>query len=108
MVPSCFQSMQLAVEHMRDGRQRMPVHGMNMGKCPGNAADAQSLSYLRVFVDVTRIIVVNEVVPECLAEHKPAQRRQSDADAHRLQGAVSSQRSYLSVSDAVHASILRK
>jgi hypothetical protein len=93
---------------MRDGRQRMPVHGMNMGKCPNNAGDTQSLSYLRVFVDVTWIIVVYEVVPECLAEHKPAQRHQSDADAWRPPGTIGSQRSYLSVSAAVHASTLRK
>ena len=43
-----------------------------MGKCPDNAADAQSLSYVRVFVDVTRVIIVNEVVPERLAKNKPA------------------------------------
>ena len=92
---------------MRDGRQRMPVHGMNMGKCPDNAADAQSLSYLRVFVDVTRIIIVNEVVPERLAKNKPAQCRQSNTDAHRLPGTVDSRRSQLSV-DTMHASILRK
>ena len=65
---------------MRDGRQRMPVHGMNVGECPGNTADAEPTGYLRVFVDVTRIIVVNEVVPERLAKNKPAQGRKSDAN----------------------------
>ena len=52
-----------------------------MGKCPGNAADAKSVSYLRIFVDVTRIIIVNEVVAERLAKDKPDQAGQSDADA---------------------------
>ena len=56
-----------------------------MGKCPDNAADAQSLSYLRVFVDVTRIIIVNEVVPERLAEDEPRKhgKKNANTDSYR-------------------------
>src|SRR6266480_3770454 len=68
MMPSCLQPVQLAVEHMRHSGQRMPVHGMNMSECPGNTANAEPTSYFRVFIDVARIVIINEVVPERLAE----------------------------------------
>jgi len=58
----------------------MPVHGMNMGKCPANAADPEPTGYVRVFVDVTGIIIVNEVVPERLAKNNPRKHRQADAN----------------------------
>jgi hypothetical protein len=57
----------------------MPVHGMNIGECPCNTAEAEPGCYLRIFVDVTRIIIIDEVVPERLAKNKPRQRRESEA-----------------------------
>jgi len=58
----------------------MPVQGMDMSKRPGDTADAEPTCYSRVFIDVTRIVIVNEVVPERLTKNKPCQARQSDAD----------------------------
>src|SRR5437016_6937990 len=81
MVTSRLQSIYLAVEHMRDRRQRMPVHGVNMGECPGNAAEADAACYFSVLINVARIVVVNEVVPESLAKNKPGQRGEKKADA---------------------------
>jgi len=49
----------------------MPVHGMNVAECPGNTADTEPSRYLRIFIDVTRIVVVNEVVPERLTKNDP-------------------------------------
>ena len=42
-----------------------------MTECPGNTADAKTTCYFRVLINVMRIIVVNEVVPERLAKNKP-------------------------------------
>ena len=56
---------------MRDSGQWVPVHGMNMAECPGNAAEADAAGYFGVFIDVARIIVVNEIVPERLPKNKP-------------------------------------
>jgi len=61
----------------------MPVHGMNMAKCPGNTADAEAAGYLRIFIDVARIIIINEIVPERLAENHPRKDGDTDADADR-------------------------
>ena len=53
-----------------------------MSECPGNTADAKPAGYSRVFIDVTRIVVVNEVVPERLAENNPGKRYKKDANAN--------------------------
>jgi hypothetical protein len=81
----------------------MPIHGMNMGECPGNTANAEPTGYFRVFIDVTRIVIINEVVPERLAENKPCQARQNDADADGRPLAVDFRRAYRWSSEAVHA-----
>ena len=81
----------------------MPVKGVNMCKCPGNTADAESAGYSRVFIDVTRIVIVNEVVPERLAKNKPCQARQSDADADGKPPAVDFGWAYRLSSQPVHA-----
>ncbi len=53
----------------------MPVLGMNMGDCPGNAAQANAAGYLCIFINVVRIVVVNEIVPERLGENNPSNYR---------------------------------
>ena len=63
--------MQLAIEHMRDRRQGVPVLGMDMRKCPGDVGEVDAAGDSCVLVDVVRIVVVNEIVPECLAENEP-------------------------------------
>lgn len=60
----------------------MPVHGMNVGERPRNTANAEPSRYLRIFIDVTRIVVVNEVVLERLTKNYPCQDCETDADAH--------------------------
>ncbi len=66
----------------------MPVHGMNMAKCPGNTADAEAAGYLRIFIDVAWIIIVDEVVPERLAKNYPRKDGETDANADRQPAAV--------------------
>ena len=80
MMASCFNAVQLAVQHVRDGGQRMPVHGMNMGERPGSTADTEPAGYFCIFIDITRIIIVNEVVPEGLAKYKPHEYHERKAD----------------------------
>ena len=56
---------------MCDRRQRVPVLGMDMRKCPGDVGEVDAAGDSRVLVDVVRIVVVNEIVPECLTEDGP-------------------------------------
>ena len=59
----------------------MPVQAMDMCKCPGNPADAETTCYFRVLINVTRIIIVNEVIPERLAKNNPGKHSERKADA---------------------------
>ena len=59
----------------------MPVLGMNMSECPGNAGDVKTAGYLGIFINVARIVVINEVVPESLAKNSACQHRETNANA---------------------------
>ena len=61
---------------------------MNMAKRPGNTADAEAAGYLRIFIDVARVIIVDEVVPERLAENYPRKDGETDANADRQPAAA--------------------
>ena len=39
---------------------------MDMRKCPGDVGELDAAGDPRVLIDVVRIVVVNEIVPECL------------------------------------------
>ena len=56
---------------MGNRRQRVPVHGMNMSERPGNGAEVEAACYFYVFINVTRIIVVDKVLPKGLAKDNP-------------------------------------
>src|SRR5438270_13003633 len=84
----------------------MPVHGMNVGKGPGNTADVEAISYVGIFVDVTRVIVVNEVVSKRLTKDNRGKHCETDANADR-QAAATDFRTACRLSSAlVHASNL--
>ena len=59
----------------------MPVLSMNMGECPGDTRDVKPTGYCGILVNVPRIIVVNEVVPERPAKNHPCQDYQTNANA---------------------------
>ena len=63
--------MQLAVEHVCDCRQRMPVFGVNMSECPGDVREVNAAGDPGVLIDVARIVIVNEIVPERLSKNDP-------------------------------------
>src|ERR1051325_2561372 len=62
VVPAGLQSMQLAVKHVRNCRQRVPVLGMNVSECPSDVRDAYAVRDSCVLIDVTWIVVVHEIM----------------------------------------------
>ena len=71
---------ELAIEHVRQRRQRMPVVGVNVGKSPDNVSPAQSLLNLSVLADVGRVIVIHESVSQGLSVDRPRDRDQPGAN----------------------------
>ena len=80
----------------------MPVLRVDMCKCPTNTGDAETAGYLGIFIDVARIVVVDEVMAESLAKNNPGKCRQKDADADAYPAAVRFGGSYRSDTEGVH------
>ena len=82
MVPAGLQPEQLAIEHVRIGRQRMvgigvPVAGIVLQAVPGQPAID-----MFVVVDVAVIVVVDKIVACRLAENEDHGQAQQSADRH--------------------------
>ena len=80
MMPAGMQPIKLAVQHVRNPGQRMPVGGVDMGKCPDDPLERQTPGNFRVFIYVKVVVVVDKLVTQCLAENHPNNRRQKNAD----------------------------
>lgn len=80
MMSACLQAVPLAVEHVRNRREWMPVLRMNMAHGPANATQANAAGYLRILINVVVIVVVNEIVPQRLGENNPGDNREENAD----------------------------
>ena len=61
MMCAGIQTEKLAIDHVRNRRQWMPVLRMNVSKCPGDTAPVQPGPDIRVLENVTTIVVVNEI-----------------------------------------------
>src|ERR1700736_2832723 len=83
MVRAWIHSKQLAIEHVRNRRERMPVLGMNMSEGPLDPSPRQARAHVRVVEHVKRIVVINELVTACLSKYRPRKRDQKNTDANK-------------------------
>jgi len=74
---------QLAIEHVRNRRERVPVLGMNMGERPPDAPPGRSGAHVRIVEHVKRIVIIDKLMAKSLAEHRPRDRNQKNADAEQ-------------------------
>jgi hypothetical protein len=59
----------------------MPVLSMNMSECPGNTTYVKPAGYFGILINITRIIIINEVVPERLTKDDPCKDYETGANA---------------------------
>src|SRR5206468_10043224 len=71
---------QLAVQHMRQSCQRMPIAGMLAAERVNSARNRQPTTDERIRVNVGIIIVVDEVVADSLPENEPRYCNEKNAD----------------------------
>ena len=76
MMRTRLQTEKLTIQHVRHGRERMPIMGMDVGERPSNALPAQSGTNVVIFADVNRVVEVDEVMADRLAENRPRNRDQ--------------------------------
>ena len=75
MVSGGIQPEELAIQHVRQRRQRMPVTGITLGERGAKAIGGEASGDDRIFVDVVLIVVGHELVAEGLAKNQPDQTR---------------------------------
>jgi len=66
MMHAGIQSVKLAVQHVRQPCQRVPIAGISGCQCPGDALERQSVLNMAIFVDVGIVIKIHKIMISCL------------------------------------------
>ena len=80
MMPARLHPEELAIEHVRDRRERVPVLGMDVRERPSNTVPIQSGPNMRIFKHVKRIVIIHELMADRLSEHCPGDGDQRSPD----------------------------
>ena len=83
------QSVNLAIRHVTQRRERMPQTRVTMSEDPLESVESESTTNLSVFVNVAVVIEVDKVVAECLPKNEPDDRGEKNADGDREPAIVS-------------------
>src|SRR6266516_38432 len=86
MMTSRLYPVELAVEHVRNRRQRMPVPRMTMGECADRSIDRETFCDQRIIINVHVVIEIDELVPDRLAEHQPGDHDKKKRNKKELAG----------------------
>jgi len=80
MMSPRLETVKLTIQHVRNGGKRMPVVSMHMGEGPLNPLEGETVRDPWILVYVLIVIVVNELVPEGLAEDDPDNCHKENTD----------------------------
>jgi len=83
MVAGRPQSVDLTVRHVTERCERVPQARVAMSQNPFQSVESKSTTDLAVFVNVTVVIEVDELMADCLPENEPDHRSQKNADRDR-------------------------
>ena len=84
VMPARVQAEELAIEHVREPGERMPVGGPRGHKRPPDVLRRQSAPHMRIFRDVILVVLGDEIVFERGREGQPDQRQQQKTGEKRL------------------------
>ena len=71
MMSAGIEPKELAIEHVGNRRQRMPVSRVAVRERPNNSGQREAAGYDRVFIDVNVIVEINEFMAKRLPENQP-------------------------------------
>ena len=80
------QAINLAVRHVRQPRQRMPVTDASIGQRPSGSVQGQTLCHHRVLIHIQTVIVINELETRRLPEHGQHRQNENNANGRHLSG----------------------
>ena len=68
MMSPRLESVELAIQHVRDRGERVPVGRVNVDEGPLNIARTETVDYSWIGINVRTIVVVHELVAQRLAK----------------------------------------
>ena len=89
MVAGRPQSIDLTVRHVAERCERVPQACVAMSENPFQSVESKSTTDLAVFVNVTVVIEVDELMAECFPKNEPDDRSEKNADGDRDPAIVS-------------------
>src|SRR6478609_5059262 len=99
---ACVHAEELAVDHMRDPRERMPVCRIERGECPSEPRERNTAIHHWIFPDVRGVIERDELMPDYLRVNPKRYHRETQQDQE-----IGSLQSY-SVAERDRASSFRR
>src|SRR5271157_1687209 len=86
MVAAGLQFIKLAVQHVREPGQRVPVAAAIRGEGPGSPCAGQAPANMRVLVNVISVVEVDKVVRQRLCEDEDHRQQEKPADGQQAVG----------------------
>ncbi len=77
---TCVHAEELAIDHMCDPREWMPVPRVKSGKRPGNPAEGNTAIHHWVLLDISKVIDGDELMPDHLRINPKRHYRQTEQD----------------------------
>ena len=75
------QAVKLAIQHVREPRQRTPIAAGTPGESPADPLHAQPLGHFRVLPHVYIVVVVDEPVPNRLPKNQSDRQQKQTTNA---------------------------
>ena len=79
-VATCLHAEKLAIDHMCDPREWMPVPSVKSGERPGQSAERNAAIHHGVFCDIPKLIEIGEAMPDHLRINPKRHYRQTEQD----------------------------
>ena len=83
MMAGGIETVKLAIHHVRNPGERMPVAGMDMSERPHDSIPTEPVIYSRILEDVIAVVEIYEFVAERLSEDQPDKRSENADDGER-------------------------
>src|SRR5579864_8911015 len=92
MMASGIQTVNLAIQHVGEHRQRNPVVYMISRKRDSNAMERQTVGNVRVVIDINFVVKIDKIKLPRLTENDPDDQDKESADTEKQPGIVRSYR----------------
>jgi hypothetical protein len=93
MMSARLEAVQLAIQHVRNRGEGVPVSSMRVGESPLDSRERETGDYYGIIVNIVAVVVIYEPVPERLTEDDPHNRCKNNGDNAGDQAVVLSARS---------------